>query len=59
MKKSKYRFFKKIGKTLITEYEIKVGNITIAPLLIEAYYYNYKKIFPDCNTHKKPNPKKF
>ena len=52
------QILQKIGKTLITEYEIKVGNITIAPLLIEAYYYNCNN-FPDCNTHKRPIQKKF
>ena len=52
------KILQKIGKVLITEYEIKVGNITIAPLLIEAYYYNCNN-FPDCNTHMKPNQKKF
>lgn len=57
-KEKQVQILQKIGKTLITEYEIKVGNITIAPLLIEAYYYNYKN-FPDCNTHKRPIQKNF
>ncbi len=39
-----------IGKVLLTEYEIKVGDVTIQPLLLEAYYYNSKS-FPDCNMH--------
>lgn len=57
-KEKQVQILQKIGKTLITEYEIKVGNITIAPLLVEAYYYNYK-YFPDCNTHKRPIQKEF
>lgn len=52
------KILQKIGKTLITEYEIKIGNITIEPLLIEAYYYNNKN-FPDCNTHRNSNQKNF
>lgn len=38
-----------IGAKLINEYKIQVGNLTIEPLWIEAYYYS--KNFPDCNTH--------
>lgn len=52
------RILQKIGKTLITEYEIKIGNLTIVPLLIEAYYYNCKN-FPDCNTHMNPDQKDY
>lgn len=55
-KEEQIKILQKIGKTLITEYEIKIGNITIRPLLVEAYYYNEKN-FPDCNTHMKPNQK--
>ena len=29
-----------IGKMLLTDYIIKVGDITVEPLWIEAYYYN-------------------
>ena len=29
-----------IGKLLLTEYIIQVGDLTIKPLLVEAYYYN-------------------
>lgn len=39
-----------IGKKLLTEYVIQVGDITIQPLWVEAYYYSKEK-FPDCNTH--------
>lgn len=57
-KEEQIKILQKIGKMLITEYEIKIGNITIEPLLIEAYYYNCKN-FPDCNTHMNPSQKKF
>lgn len=39
-----------IGAALINEYVIRVGDLTIEPLWVEAYYYNQKN-FPDCNTH--------
>ena len=39
-----------IGRKLVTEYEIKAGDIVIKPLVVEAYYYN-PETFPDCNTH--------
>lgn len=39
-----------IGKKLLTEYVIQVGDVTIQPLWVEAYYYSKEK-FPDCNTH--------
>ena len=39
-----------IGAMLITQYEIRIDNLIIEPLWVEAYYYN-KKTFPDCNTH--------
>ena len=31
-KEEQIKILQKIGKTLITEYEIKIGNITIEPL---------------------------
>lgn len=40
----------KIGKKLITEYEISVAGITIVPLWLEAYYFDQNK-FADCNMH--------
>ena len=39
-----------IGAELINKYEIKVGNVTIEPLLVEAYYYDKDK-FPDDSAH--------
>ena len=44
------KILQKIGKTLITEYEIKVDGIKIEPLWVEAYYYNQEN-FADCNSH--------
>lgn len=39
-----------IGKLLLTEYIIQVGDLTIKPLLVEAYYYHQGK-FNDINSH--------
>lgn len=47
-----------IGRKLVTEYEIKAGNIVIKPLVVEAYYYN-PETFPDYNTHMYPLQKEF
>ncbi len=38
-----------IGKLLLTEYIIQVGDLTIKPLLVEAYYYNNN--FKDNSVH--------
>lgn len=38
-----------IGKLLLTEYIIQIGNLTIKPLLVEAYYYNNN--FKDNSVH--------
>lgn len=40
----------KIGEKLVSEYEIRIFNLTIRPLWVEAYYY-HQEHFPDCNTH--------
>ena len=42
-----------IGKKLITDYEIKIKDLTIEPLLVEAYYCK-ENIFCDCNCHQSP-----
>ena len=44
------KILQEIGAKLINEYEIEVGNLTIEPLLVEAYYY-HKKNFPDTAVH--------
>ena len=44
------KILQQIGAKLINEYIIKIKDITIEPLWVEAYYYN-KNYFPDCNTH--------
>ncbi len=49
-KEEQIKILQKIGKTLITEYEIKVDGIKIEPLWVEAYYYNQDN-FADCNSH--------
>lgn len=41
---------KQINEQLLTEYVIKVDDIIIEPLLVEAYYYHPGK-FEDFNTH--------
>lgn len=37
------KILQEIGTKLINEYEICVGNLTIEPMLVEAYYYHDKK----------------
>lgn len=41
---------KQINEQLLTEYVIKVDDVIIEPLLVEAYYYHPSK-FEDKNTH--------
>lgn len=43
-----------IGKVLLST-KILVGNITVEPLWVEAYYYNAGKNFLDQSVHRKPN----
>lgn len=40
-----------IGRMLVTDYVIKIGNITIEPLWVEAYYSNVAKEFADPFIH--------
>lgn len=40
-----------LGKTLITEYIIRIGDITVEPLWVEAYYSNKKVEFVDPFIH--------
>ena len=37
-----------IGKVLLTEYKIKIGDNIIQPLLVEAYYYEAGKFEDEC-----------
>ena len=46
---SQVRILQEIGKLLLTEYIIQIGNLTIEPLLVEAYYYNSN--FKDNSVH--------
>ena len=46
-----------IGKLLLTEYIIQVGDIKVYPLWVEAYYFNNKK-FPDPFVYKDKKQKK-
>ena len=41
--KRQVKILQEIGKKLINEYEIKIGEFTIEPLLVEAYYYATEK----------------
>lgn len=45
----KVQKLKEIGKKLLNEYEIKIGNMVIEPLLVEAYYNSSN--FPDDSVH--------
>lgn len=47
--KAQIGILQEIGAKLINEYEIRVGDFTIEPLLVEAYYYTDK--FQDDNSH--------
>ena len=44
--KERVKILQDIGKLLLTEYIIQVGDIKVYPLWVEAYYFNNKK-FPD------------
>lgn len=44
--KKQIKTLQDIGKLLLTEYIIQVGDIKVYPLWVEAYYFNDKK-FPD------------
>lgn len=48
--KEQEKILQEIGAELINKYEIKIGNLTIEPLLVEAYYYHRGK-FPDISAH--------
>lgn len=50
--KAQIEILREIGAKLINEYEIIVGEFTIQPLLVEAYYYTEK--FQDDNSHNEP-----
>lgn len=39
-----------INEVLLTKYIIKIKDLIIVPLWVEAYYYDRSK-FPDCNSH--------
>ena len=41
--KKQIKTLQDIGKLLLTEYIIQVGDLTIKPLLVEAYYYHQGK----------------
>ena len=47
--KKQIEILKNIGKLLLTEYIIQIGNLTIEPLLVEAYYYSSN--FKDNSVH--------
>ena len=48
-----------IGRMLVTDYIIKIGNITIEPLWVEAYYSNVAKEFADPFIHGKEEQSEF
>lgn len=47
--KKQEKILQNISKLLLTEYIIQIGNLTIKPLLVEAYYYNSN--FKDDSVH--------
>ena len=48
----KVDLLQKIGKKLLTEYVIKVQDVTVEPIWIEAYYYDYSNGFKDPFVHR-------
>ena len=50
-KDAQVNFLQEIGKKLLTEYVIKVGDITIKPLWVEAYYSDTNTGFIDEAVH--------
>lgn len=50
-KDAQVNFLQKIGKKLLTEYVIKIGDITIKPLWVEAYYSDTNTGFVDEAVH--------
>ena len=48
--KEQIRILQTLGKKLINEYRIEIGNVIIEPLLVEAYYYHKGK-FEDTSIH--------
>ena len=47
-----------IGKKLINEYHIQIDDVTVEPLLVEAYYYkDTNHEFMDCSCHRNPRQK--
>lgn len=50
-KDAQVNFLQQIGKKLLTEYVIKIGDITIKPLWVEAYYSDTNTGFVDEAVH--------
>lgn len=50
-KDAQVNFLQEIGKKLLTEYVIKIGDITIKPLWVEAYYSDANTGFVDEAVH--------
>lgn len=50
-KDAQVNFLQEIGKKLLTEYVIKIGDITIKPLWVEAYYSDTNAGFVDEAVH--------
>lgn len=50
-KYAQVNFLQEIGKKLLTEYVIKIGDITIKPLWVEAYYSDTNTGFVDEAVH--------
>ena len=50
-KDAQVKLLQEIGKKLLTEYVIKIGDITIKPLWVEAYYSDTNTGFVDEAVH--------
>ena len=47
---ARIRILQQINELLLTKYAIKIGDLKVVPLWVEAYYYDKGK-FCDCNIH--------
>ena len=54
--KEQVKILQQINELLLTKYAIKIGDLKVVPLWVEAYYYDKDK-FCDENTHKSPMQK--
>lgn len=52
VKETQVKLLQEIGKELLTDYVIKVGDVMVKPLWVEAYYFNAGTGFTDASVHR-------